>query len=132
MQLSTFLSDSRIEQPFGEEIIVGETALKARASLIRAGDRFDCLKCNWKSSSGSHGAALPKDDVPPQCSDANNALGEKASLHSLNDDVLSILISHLDTPSLLVFAKIYRKVANLVKETNVRRLFPDRTPSFII
>lgn len=128
MQLYSFLSDSRIEQPFGEALMVGDIALQARRSLIQAQDHFDCTKCNWRSGGGgSHRVTLPKDDVLP----AHSGAGTKASLHSLNDDALLVLISHLDTPSLLAFSKAYYKVANLVKVTDVSCFSRDRNSSFI-
>lgn len=130
MQLSTFLSDSRIEQPYGgEEVIVGEAALKARTSLIRSGDLFDCPKCDWKSASSSHATTSSINASSPPSDTVDTA--SKASLHSLSDEVLLVLISHLDTPSLLVFEKVFGKVAKLVNETNVSLLPVFDAPSIM-
>lgn len=61
---------------------------------------------------------------------AQMSVGEgnkKASFDSLNDDVLLVVIAFLDTPSLLIFGKVYDRIAKLIRETNVRQLNSYRT-----
>ncbi len=128
MQLASFFSGSRVEQEFGSiRNVTGYSAQFARESLIRASGRFDCTRCEWKSCNDSYGVARPPMDVDLHpLGNVVHAVGTadgKASLLSLNDDVLLVVISYLDTSSLLVFGKAYDRVAKLASDMNVRHFY---------
>ncbi|KLO08323.1 hypothetical protein SCHPADRAFT_944549 [Schizopora paradoxa] len=117
MQLASFFSGSSVEQEGGYNHNVGEySARVARESLIRAGELFDCKVCVWKSLNSS-----PLNDVPMLSTDDNAQSGGTATgraLDTINDDVLLVVISFLDTPSLLIFGSVYDRVKKLLAATN--------------
>ncbi|KLO08324.1 hypothetical protein SCHPADRAFT_613288 [Schizopora paradoxa] len=126
MQLASFFSTSVVEQSYGYVHNVDTNGAEyARESLFHSSRYFDCTRCNWKSivaaaeipvSIGSDLPSLGKSSKPIKPLRKNV---KKANLTSLNDDILLEVIEYLDTKSLLIFAKLYERVASLVRDTNV-------------
>lgn len=120
MQLASFFSGSSIEQSGGHNHNVSDySARAARDTLIKAGSLFDCKFCDWKSRSDN--SSLKDVDMCPSWDTLPGDDKEKRGvLNALNDDVLLVVISYLDTPSLLIFGSVYDRVKRLVTDTNVR------------
>lgn len=95
----------------------------ARKTLIEAGALFKCTKCDWKAAPASSGTAILKsvDSVPMDVDIPLVGTGKRrTSLESLNDDVQLIVMSYLDTSSLLIYSSAYDRIVKLIKDTNVR------------
>lgn len=127
MQLASFFSTSAVEQSYGYVHSVDASGAEhARESLIHSSRYFDCTRCSWKSTIAAAeipvtiGSEVPSVEKSLKPSKLPRRKVKRANFSLLNDDILLEVIEYLDTKSLLIFAKLYDRVARLVRDTNVR------------